>query len=77
LAVQSQNGINVLGRLALAKEVSALKSEITRISSDTQFGKTDILKGYIRGYFLSGCQLGVKLSDVATKQSGALWVLQV
>ncbi|MEP7766266.1 flagellin, partial [Sanguibacter sp. 26GB23] len=53
LAVQSQNGINGSSdRLALQKEVSALKSEITRISTDTQFGKTDILTGSFSATFL-------------------------
>jgi flagellin len=70
LAVQSQNGINgSADRLALQKEVSALKSEITRISSDTQFGKTDILKGTFSATFLVGANGGQTI-DVALKQSG-------
>ena len=40
LAVQSQNGINSSAdRNALQKEVTALKNEISRIASDTQFGE--------------------------------------
>jgi flagellin len=70
LAVQSQNGINgSADRLALQKEVSALKSEITRISSDTQFGKTDILKGTFSATFLVGANGGQTI-DVALKQTG-------
>ena len=39
LAVQSQNGINSSSdRVALQKEVAALKDEISRIASTTQFG---------------------------------------
>ena len=46
LAVQAQNGINGSSdRLALQKEVSALKSEITRIAETTQFGGSNILDG--------------------------------
>ncbi|NCT48360.1 MAG: flagellin FliC, partial [Paraglaciecola sp.] len=52
LAVQSQNGINSSSdRAALQKEVSALKLEISRIASDTQFGKTDILTGAFSATF--------------------------
>ena len=39
LAVQSQNGINATAdRLAIQKEVSALKTEIDRIAATTRFG---------------------------------------
>ena len=47
LAVQSQNGINSSAdRVALQKEVSALKTEMSRIATDTQFGGVD-LKRYL------------------------------
>ncbi len=46
LSVQSQNGINSSSdRLALQKEVSALKAEISRIANTTQFGGVKILDG--------------------------------
>ena len=39
LSIQSQNGINSSAdRLALQKEVSALRTEISRTATDTQFG---------------------------------------
>jgi flagellin len=70
LAVQSQNGINSSAdRLALQKEVSALKSEITRIATDSQFGKTDILTGAFSATFLVGANGGQNI-DITLKQSG-------
>lgn len=70
LAVQSQNGINgSADRLALQKEVSALKSEITRISTDSQFGKTDILTGAFSATFLVGANGGQTIA-VTLNQTG-------
>ncbi|MGO4892310.1 flagellin N-terminal helical domain-containing protein [Flavobacterium sp. W21_SRS_FM6] len=70
LAVQSQNGINSSAdRLALQKEVSALKQEISRISSDTQFANTDILKGSFSATFLVGANGGQTIA-VSLNQSG-------
>jgi flagellin len=70
LAVQSQNGINSSSdRLALQKEVSALKSEITRISTDTQFGKTNLLTGSFSATFLVGANGGQTI-DVGLGQAG-------
>lgn len=63
LAVQSQNGINSQAdRDALQKEVSALKTEITRIATDTQFNKTDILTGGFSSTFLVGANSGQTIS---------------
>jgi len=63
LAVQSQNGINSADdRLALQKEVSALKMEISRIASDTQFNKTNILDGTFSAAFLVGANAGQNIS---------------
>ena len=46
LSIQSQNGINSSAdRLALQKEVSALRTKISRIATDTQFGNVNILDG--------------------------------
>jgi flagellin len=70
LAVQAQNGINSSSdRTALQKEVSALKLEISRIASDTQFANTDLLKGTFSAKFLVGANGGQNIS-VALKQSG-------
>ena len=63
LAVQSQNGINSSAdRLALQKEVSALKTEITRISTDTQFNKVNLLEGDFSASFLVGANGGQTIS---------------
>ncbi|MFQ3250145.1 MAG: flagellin [Glaciecola sp.] len=63
LAVQSQNGINSSAdRLALQKEVSALKTEISRISTDTQFNKVDLLTNNFSAAFLVGANSGQTIS---------------
>ncbi|MDM7860162.1 flagellin [Alteromonas sp. ASW11-36] len=63
LAVQAQNGINSdADRLALQKEVSALKTEITRISTDTQFNGVDVLTGGFSASFLVGANGGQTIS---------------
>lgn len=71
LAVQSQNGINnSADRLALQKEVSALKFEISRISTDTQFGTTNILLGDFSAKFLVGANGGQNISVNLEKTGG-------
>ncbi|ABG41591.1 flagellin-like protein [Paraglaciecola sp. T6c] len=71
LAVQSQNGINSdADRGALQKEVSALKSEITRISTDTQFGTTDILDGTFSASFLVGANGNQNISVNLSRNDG-------
>ncbi|MFC4699944.1 flagellin [Glaciecola siphonariae] len=63
LAVQSQNGINSADdRLALQKEVSALKFEISRIATDTQFNKVNILDGNFSAKFLVGANANQNIS---------------
>jgi flagellin len=63
LSVQAQNGINGSSdRLALQKEVSALKSEITRIAETTQFGGVNILEGSYSSAFLVGANAGQTIS---------------
>jgi flagellin len=63
LAVQSQNGINSSAdRLALQKEVSALKLEISRISTDSQFANLDLLTGSFSAKFLVGANGGQNIS---------------
>ena len=70
LAVQSQNGINSSAdRGALQKEVSALKQEISRISSNTQFAGVDLLNGQFSASFLVGANADQNI-DISLKNSG-------
>lgn len=63
LAVQSQNGINSSAdRLALQKEVSALRTEISLIATDTQFGSVNLLDGNFSASFLVGANAGQTIS---------------
>ncbi len=72
LAVQSQNGINSSAdRLALQKEVSALKSEISRIAQNTQFGGVDLLKGSYSAKFLVGANGGQTISVNLSRTGGS------
>ncbi len=75
LAVQSQNGINTSAdRTALQKEVSALKTEISRIATTTQFAGVSILTGDYSAKFLVGANAGqtisVNLSTAALTRAG-------
>lgn len=71
LAVQSQNGINnSADRTALQKEVSALKTEISRIAQNTQFGGVDILKGGYSAKFLVGANAGQTISVNLSRSGG-------
>lgn len=71
LAVQSQNGINgSADRLALQKEVSALKVEISRIASTSQFGGVNILDGSYSAQFLVGANAGQFISINISRNSG-------
>lgn len=72
LAVQSQNGINSSAdRVALQKEVSALKSEISRIATDTQFNGVNILNGTFSAAFLVGANSGQTISVNLSTTNGA------
>ena len=63
LAVQSQNGMNSSSdRQALQKEVSALRTEISRIATTTQFGSVKILDGNFSAKFLVGANAGQTIS---------------
>ncbi|CUS47201.1 flagellin [Idiomarinaceae bacterium HL-53] len=63
LAVQSQNGINsTADRLALQKEVSALKTEINRIASTTEFAGKKLLDGEFSEKFLVGANRDQNIS---------------
>lgn len=71
LAVQSQNGINSSAdRTALQKEVSALKAEISRIGSTTQFGGVDLLTGGFSAAFLVGANAGQNISVNLSRSGG-------
>ncbi len=71
LAIQSQNGINsVDDRAALQKEVSALKTEITRVAETTQFGTTLLLDGNLDVDFLVGANAGQNINVALTNTSG-------
>ena len=75
LAIQSQNGINSSSdRLALQKEVSALRTEISRISTTTQFAGVNVLTGDFSAKFLVGANAGqtisVNLSSNALTRAG-------
>lgn len=71
LAVQSQNGINSSAdRTALQKEVSALKAEISRISTTTQFGGVKLLDGKYSSTFLVGANAGQTISVNISRAGG-------
>ncbi|WP_296044876.1 flagellin [uncultured Alteromonas sp.] len=71
LAIQSQNGINTSAdRLALQKEVSALKTEISRVATTSQFGGVDILTGGYSAKFLVGANAGQTISVNISRTGG-------
>ncbi|EGM78245.1 flagellin/flagellar hook associated protein [Rheinheimera sp. A13L] len=71
LAVQSQNGINSSAdRVALQKEVSALKTEISRIATTTQFGGIKLLDGTFSAKFLVGANAGQNISVNLSRTGG-------
>jgi len=71
LAIQSQNGINSTDdRAALQKEVSALKTEITRVADTTQFGATLLLDGNLNVDFLVGANAGQNINVALTNSGG-------
>ena len=71
LSVQSQNGINTSAdRAALQKEVSALKAEISRIGTTTQFAGVDLLTGGYSAAFLVGANGGQTISVNLSRTGG-------
>ena len=75
LAIQSQNGINSdAAREALQKEVDALRTEISRIATTTQFAGVEVLSGAFSARFLVGANSGqtisVNLSSQALVRAG-------
>ncbi|WP_414830108.1 flagellin [Alteromonas sp. H39] len=72
LAVQSQNGINSSSdRAALQKEVAALKTEISRVATDTQFGNVNLLNGSFSASFLVGANANQAISVNLSTTDGA------
>jgi flagellin len=74
LAIQAQNGINSSAdRVALNKEVVALRTEISRISTDTQFNGVNILDGGFSAAFLIGANSGQNISvNLSTGNLGSI-----
>lgn len=71
LSIQSQNGINTSAdRAALQKEVSALKVEISRIATYSQFGGVNILNGDYSSLFLVGANAGQTISVNISRVGG-------
>ncbi|MER2492608.1 flagellin [Catenovulum sediminis] len=71
LSIQAQNGINSSSdRLALQKEVSALKTEISRIGSTTQFAGVNLLTGGYSAAFLVGANGGQTISVNLSRAAG-------
>jgi flagellin-like hook-associated protein FlgL len=71
LAIQSQNGINSNDdRAALQKEVSALKLEMSRIASTTQFGNQNLLTGTYSAKFLVGANANQNISVNLSRANG-------
>jgi flagellin len=71
LAVQSQNGINSSSdRAALQKEVTALKNEMSRIASTSQFGGVNVLDGTFSSAFLVGANAGQTISINVERSGG-------
>lgn len=71
LAVQSQNGINSSAdRVALQKEVTALKNEMSRIASTSQFGGVNVLNGSFSSSFLVGANAGQTISVNVERNGG-------
>jgi flagellin len=70
--VQSQNGINSSSdRVALQKEVAALKTEMSRSASTSQFGGVNVLDGKFSSAFWVGANVGQTIS-VNIERTGGL-----
>lgn len=69
LAIQSQNGVNSADdRESLQKEVSALKTEITRVAETTEFAGKSLLNSSFDESFLVGANANQNI-DVTIAQS--------
>lgn len=71
LAVQAQSGINTSAdRAALQQEVAALTSELSRISTETQFAGFYLLNGSYSATFQIGANAGQSLSVNLSRTGG-------
>ncbi|MDM7860160.1 flagellin [Alteromonas sp. ASW11-36] len=71
LAIQAQNGINTSAdRVALQKEVTALKLEVSRIALYTQFAGVNVLRGNYSAAFLVGANGGQTISVNISRTGG-------
>lgn len=71
LAIQSQNGVNSdADRLALQKEVEALKSEMTRVAQVSEFNGVNVLDGTFDANFLVGANAGQSINVNMVKTDG-------
>lgn len=75
LAVQGQNGINSTEDIAaLQAEYDELVTEITRISTDTEFGGVALLDGSLSADFLVGANSGQTINIAVSTDFGTLGV---
>lgn len=71
LSIQAQNGINTDADLdAIQKEVDALKDEISRIASTSQFNNVDVLTGDFAASFLVGSNAGQTIDINLSRTDG-------
>ncbi|MEQ3641414.1 MAG: flagellin [Alteromonas sp.] len=71
LAVQAQNGINsTADRVALNEEVTALREEMSRVGSTTEFGGVSLLTGGYSATFLVGANANQKISVNLSRAGG-------
>ena len=71
LAIQAQNGINNTADIvALNQEVTALKEELSRIGTDTEFGGLTILSGSFSANFLVGANANQTIDVSITNNNG-------
>ncbi|AGP84796.1 flagellin [Alteromonas mediterranea] len=71
LAIQSQNGINnTADRVALNEEVEALRNEMSRIGSTTEFGGVSLLTGGYSASFLVGANANQTISVNLSRSGG-------
>jgi flagellin len=75
LAVQAQNGINSAeDRAALSSEITALKTEISRIAENTEFAGLNILSGDFSADFLVGANEGQTVTVAIGESAGAFGI---
>ncbi|MCP3427812.1 flagellin [Opacimonas viscosa] len=71
LTIQAQSGINTDADLdAIQKEIGALKDEISRIASTSQFNGVNVLTGDFKASFLVGSNAGQTIDINLSKLNG-------